>query len=202
MITNERNIGKVSISCDGVWNKNIDYDKLCLVTANGANYVSRKQVPIGIDITNEEYWQKLYSIIITNGFYRIPGDIRTLNISNTPREISNVLGDFINFKAAVDSNNIILQDDFIINATISGIDNSSCALDYMYFGENEVAKYRIYLKADNYYSWKQINDVQKSIIIKVDAQLDEESMNAVANAPATIMLKKLLVGIEKIINWH
>ena len=72
----------------------------------------------------------------------------------------------------------------------------------MYFGEDEVAKYSIYLKADNYYNWKQITSVQKSIIIKVDAQLDEESMNAVANAPTTIMLKKLLVGIEKVINWH
>lgn len=195
MITNERNIGKVSISCDGAWNKNTDYDKLCLVTANGANYVSRKQVPIGIDITNEEYWQKLYSIIITNGFYRIPGDIRTLTISNTPKEIGNVLGNFIDFKAAVDSNNIIVQDDFIINAIISGIDNKSCVLNYMYFGEDKVAKYRIYLKADDYYSWKQITSVEKSIIIKVDAQLDEESMNAVANAPTTIMLKK-------IVSWH
>ena len=58
MVTNERNIGKVSISCDGAWDIRKDYDKLCLVTDGSYNYISRKQVPNGTDITNEEYWQK------------------------------------------------------------------------------------------------------------------------------------------------
>lgn len=46
MITNEKNIGKVSISCDGVWDIKKDYDKLCLVTDGSYNYISRKQVPM------------------------------------------------------------------------------------------------------------------------------------------------------------
>ena len=50
MITNEKNIGKVSISCDGVWDIRKDYDKLCLVTNDSYNYISRKQVPNGTDI--------------------------------------------------------------------------------------------------------------------------------------------------------
>ena len=55
MVTNEKNIGKVSISCDGVWDIRKDYDKLCLVTDGSYNYISRKPVPNGTDITNEDY---------------------------------------------------------------------------------------------------------------------------------------------------
>ena len=101
MVTNERNIGKVSISCDGVWDIRKDYDKLCLVTYGSYNYISRKQVPNGTDITNEEYWQKLYSVISTNGFYRIPGNIEDVNINTNPEGLEIVLGDYLNLKNAV-----------------------------------------------------------------------------------------------------
>lgn len=38
------------------WNKNINYERLIIVTHEGNSYTSRKDVPIGIDITNNEYW--------------------------------------------------------------------------------------------------------------------------------------------------
>lgn len=40
----------------GEWNILTPYESLCVVTHNGASYTSKKDVPVGIDITNEKYW--------------------------------------------------------------------------------------------------------------------------------------------------
>ena len=122
MVTNERNIGKVSISCDGIWDIRKDYDKLCLVTDGSYNYISRKQVPNGTDITNEEYWQKLYSVISTNAFYRIPGNIEDININTNPKGLEIVLGNYLYLKSAVLSNNIVLTITSILKGIIDCID--------------------------------------------------------------------------------
>ena len=142
MVTNERNIGKVSISCDGVWDIRKDYDKLCLVTDGSYNYISRKQVPNGTDITNEEYWQKLYSVISTNGFYRIPGNIENININTNPEGLEIVLGNYLDLKSAVLSNNIVLTKTSILNVIIGGIDGLGVVIEYMYFGEDKISKYQ------------------------------------------------------------
>ena len=185
MVTNERNIGKVSISCDGVWDIRKDYDKLCLVTDGSYNYISRKQVPNGTDITNEEYWQKLYSVISTNGFYRIPGNIEDININTNPEGLEIVLGNYLDLKSAVLSKNIIVTGTSILNVVIAGID----------FGEDKISKYQYFLRVDEYYKWKQVSSIQEQIFLKVDTVLDDTSNNAVANKSVTSIIKK-------IINWH
>lgn len=38
------------------WDKTISYEGLSIVTYQGASYTSKKRVPIGVDILNEEYW--------------------------------------------------------------------------------------------------------------------------------------------------
>lgn len=195
MITNERNIGKVSISCDGVWDIRKDYDKLCLVTDGSYNYISRKQVPNGTDITNEEYWQKLYSVISTNGFYRIPGNIEGISVDAIPEVLEAILGDFLSLKAAVLSGNIILTGTSILNVIIAGVDGLSVVIEYMYFGEDKISKYQYFLRVDEYYKWKQVSSIQEQIFLKVDTVLDDTSNNAVANKPVTSIIKK-------IINWH
>lgn len=195
MVTNERNIGKVSISCDGVWDIRKDYDKLCLVTDGSYNYISRKQVPNGTYITNEEYWQKLYSVISTNGFYRIPGNIEDININTNPEGLEIVLGNYLDLKSAVLSNNIVLTKTSILNVIIAGIDGLSVAIEYMYFGEDKISKYQYFLRVDEYYKWKQVSSIQEQIFLKVDVVLDDTSNNAVANKPVTSIIKK-------IINWH
>ena len=189
MVTNERNIGKVSISCDGVWDIRKDYDKLCLVTDGSYNYISRKQVPNGTDITNEEYWQKLYSVISTNGFYCIPGNIEDININTNPEGLEIVLG------SAVLSNNIVLTKTSILNVIIAGIDGLSVLIEYMYFGEDKISKYQYFLRVDEYYKWKRVSSIQEQIFLKVDVVLDDTSNNAVANKAVTSIIKK-------IINWH
>lgn len=52
-------LGKVSITTNGDWDKNKQYDRLCLVFDNTtlSSYVSKQKVPVGIEITNTEYWQ-------------------------------------------------------------------------------------------------------------------------------------------------
>lgn len=195
MVTNERNIGKVSISCDGVWDIKKDYDKLCLVTDGSYNYISRKQVPNGTDITNEEYWQKLYSVISTNGFYRIPGNIEYIDINTNPERLEIILGNYLDLKSAVLSNNIIVTGTSILNVVIAGIDGLSVAIEYMYFGEYKISKYQYFLRADKYYKWKQVSSIQEQIFLKVDTVLDDTSNNAVANKAVTSIIKK-------IINWH
>ena len=53
-----KRLGKVRLTCNGKYNVSKSYDDLCLVH-NGklASYISRKKVPAGIELTNEEYWQ-------------------------------------------------------------------------------------------------------------------------------------------------
>ena len=181
MVTNERNIGKVSISCDGVWDIKKDYDKLCLVTDGSYNYISRKQVPNGTNITNEEYWQKLYSVISTNGFYRIPGNIENININTNPEGLELVLGNYLNLKSAVLSKSVIVTGTSILNVVIGRIDGLGVIIEYMYFGEGKISKYQYFLRVDKYYQWKQVSYIQEQIVLKVDVVLDDTSNNAVAN---------------------
>lgn len=195
MVTNERNIGKVSISCDGVWDIRKDYDKLCLVTDGSYNYISRKQVPNGTDITNEEYWQKLYSVISTNGVYRIPGNIEDININTNPEGLEIVLGNYSYLKSAVLSNNIILTGTSILNVITAGVDGLSVVIEYMYFGEGKISKYQYFLRVDEYYKWKRVSSIQEQIFLKLDTVFDDTSNNAIAN-------KSVTSTIKKIINWH
>ena len=40
----------------GEWDKKNDYEGLSIVTHQGASYTSKKRVPVGIDIFNDEFW--------------------------------------------------------------------------------------------------------------------------------------------------
>lgn len=55
------NLGKVSITVEGEFNKERAYDRLSLVLngEDGISYVSKQPVPIGIDISNTKYWMPL-----------------------------------------------------------------------------------------------------------------------------------------------
>lgn len=53
-----KQLGKVRLTRNGKHDVSKSYDDLCLVH-NGklASYISRKKVPAGTELTNEEYWQ-------------------------------------------------------------------------------------------------------------------------------------------------
>src|SRR5690625_2519252 len=40
----------------GEWDKQNEYEGLSIVTHKVASYTSKKRVPVGIDILNEEFW--------------------------------------------------------------------------------------------------------------------------------------------------
>lgn len=59
MKTIEKELGKVSLTCNGQWTDR-EYERLCIVHDGFyASYISRKEVPAGISLSNEEYWQPI-----------------------------------------------------------------------------------------------------------------------------------------------
>lgn len=57
-----RYLGKVSITCNGRWKDNIEYDRLCVVYDDFASYISKQKVPAGTKLTNTTYWQILSNL--------------------------------------------------------------------------------------------------------------------------------------------
>lgn len=59
MQPNYKILGKVCLTANGKWDKTKQYDKISIVfnDADGTSYISRQDVPAGIEITNEDYWQ-------------------------------------------------------------------------------------------------------------------------------------------------
>lgn len=63
MKTTTQYLGKVSITCNGKWDVNRQYDRLCLVHDGFfASYISRKFTPSGTALTNEKYWQPVANL--------------------------------------------------------------------------------------------------------------------------------------------
>lgn len=63
MKTIKQYLGKVSITCNGTWDINRQYDRLCLVNDGFfASYISRVPVPAGTPLENKDYWQPVASL--------------------------------------------------------------------------------------------------------------------------------------------
>ena len=63
MKTIKQYLGKVSITCNGIWDINRQYDRLCLVNDGFfASYISRVPVPAGTPLENRDYWQPVASL--------------------------------------------------------------------------------------------------------------------------------------------
>lgn len=69
-----KDLGKVCLTVEGYWSIDKEYEKITIVNDAVENsYISKKDVPIGIELTNKEYWQqiaskkvKLYKLNIIN----------------------------------------------------------------------------------------------------------------------------------------
>jgi hypothetical protein len=52
-----KDLGKCSPTvADHDWNSNEAWERLTIIRANSNNYISIKDVPIGIDVSDTEYW--------------------------------------------------------------------------------------------------------------------------------------------------
>lgn len=58
-----KNLGKVCLTPEGEFNRNKGYERISMVTdpVTGISYISKKDVPKGVSINNQEYWQKVGS---------------------------------------------------------------------------------------------------------------------------------------------
>ena len=66
----------------GEWDQQNEYEGLSIVTHQGASYTSKKRVPVGIDILNEEFW------VVTGNYDSQVEEYRkeTLELSNKVKE--------------------------------------------------------------------------------------------------------------------
>lgn len=195
MITSsERIIGKVSITIEGLWDSNKEYDILSLVTYNDKNYISKKIVPKNIDITNKEYWQIFNSEIISNGIYKIPGNLSLLTINSSQEDINNILGDFNTFKNNY-INNIIFYNNNKLSIEINE-EELIYTIYYITIINNNIQQHNYKIKVNNN-TWQNIIEINTYDLIKVDKDLnlDEQATNPVEN-------KSISSIIHKIINWH
>ena len=56
MSTTTKILGRVSIVPKEEWSSNSTYTRLDLVTYNGSSYIAKKDVPVNINLNNNEYW--------------------------------------------------------------------------------------------------------------------------------------------------
>lgn len=98
----------------GEWNKQETYEGLSIVTLEGTSYTSKKGVPIGIDLSNEEYWVVTgnYNAQIEN--YRNETVLNTNTISKVKNDLSktgfiaNTIQELISFATTSDNRSIII----------------------------------------------------------------------------------------------
>lgn len=103
MQTQINNLGKVSITVDkDYWDINNEYDRLTIVEVEHkyCTYLSRKDVPSGIDVSDRNYWIPFSSLTenvaedIRNFKIEITGIVRELN--NKIAEIESISIDELN----------------------------------------------------------------------------------------------------------
>ena len=107
----KKNLGKVAITCNGKWDINKSYDKLSLVYDNKTNtsYISKQDVPIGINIDNVTYWQKFQ---LNNGSSPVEGEgidnVYLLPFDGVNKSGTLTVKELDEIKDAIDSNKIII----------------------------------------------------------------------------------------------
>ena len=72
-----KNLGKVCITPNGFWNRQKEYERISIVTDKftGKSYISKKDVPAGVSINNQEYWQPISSTGYKNNNIIIINDV-------------------------------------------------------------------------------------------------------------------------------
>ena len=100
----------------GEWDKQNDYEGLSIVTHQGNSYTSKKRVPVGIDILNEEYWVVTGNYNAQVDYYR--DEVRKLSnkVSDNTLNIETNKGDITNLDAKLTDNVNTLKSDISDNA--------------------------------------------------------------------------------------
>lgn len=107
MQTQINNLGKVSITVDkDYWDINNEYDRLTIVEVEHkyCTYLSRKDVPSGIDVSDRNYWIPFSSLT-----ENVAEDIRNFKteITDIVRELNNKIAEIESI--SIDELNNILK---------------------------------------------------------------------------------------------
>ena len=100
----------------GEWDKQNDYEGLSIVTHQGNSYTSKKRVPVGIDILNEEYWVVTGNYNAQVDYYR--DEVRKLSnkVSDNALNIETNKDDIKNLDSKLTDNVKTLKSDISANA--------------------------------------------------------------------------------------
>ena len=90
----------------GEWDKKNEYEGLSIVTHQGASYTSKKRVPVGIDILNEEFW------VITGNY--------DAQVDYYRDEVKRVKGNIERLDKDIKEYNSVSKDIYITAGTFSG----------------------------------------------------------------------------------
>src|SRR5699024_3024971 len=75
----------------GEWDKTETYEGLSIVTNEGTSYTSKKRVPKGIDILNEEYW-------VVTGNYDAQVEEYRKDVTNVQKTMKNLEENILNIE--------------------------------------------------------------------------------------------------------
>ena len=187
-----KNLGKVRPTSNGVWNKNKKYDILCVVkdiqTRNV--YISKKDVPANIEITNTEYWDNIINNELDFHFYYY-SKFESLNKNSTPKEINDALhtinGEFRLPRAGdvlIDLENNISSIFIKTKIPITLNDNNQVIISYFYDIKNDYNSNikTIILKGTNYENEIIVYDIKtdnikniNELIIKNKKAIDDNT---------------------------
>ena len=98
----------------GEWDKSIQYEGLSIVTYQGTSYTSKKRVPVGIDILNEEYWTVTGNYNAQVEHYR-QEVVRVKNDMNDLDDYVKETENDLNNKITTNTNNISDLNDYVTN---------------------------------------------------------------------------------------
>ena len=139
----------------GEWDNSKLYEPLSIVQYQGASFTSRQYVPVGVEITNEEYW------VLTGNYnaqveqYR--QDVRNLNekVIENVTAIDTIDSELKNVTEKVSNINLVNVKDF--GAVGDGVTDDSQALYDAHVYANQTGKKVIYSKGD--YLIKEVGNI-------------------------------------------
>lgn len=85
----------------GEWDKTKAYEPLTIVTNEGNSYTSKQYVPVGVDITNQDYW--VLTGNFNGGLANLTKNFNEFKTS-TDQELTNLTEDLNQFKTSTDQN--------------------------------------------------------------------------------------------------
>jgi len=153
----------------GEWDKAETYEGLSIVTNKGTSYTSKKRVPKGIDILDEEFW------VVTGNYnaqieeYRKNVKEISNNINKVTNEVNSIIEDVFNINKGID----------IIENNLNNATDDIVKLDEKFLKENKKSK-RMFLDLETDLNLNNNNDITEDLELILN---DIEKSNVMLNIP-------------------